>query len=405
MLNLVRRTIRHDATWLLAGRVAQLGNGFLLSIALVRLFGLASAGTYTIAALGIMASTLLCTAGQIHSLPRSGLSVKQGTFVSLVSSLLAAPVSLAIVAALGWFMAQSDDEFWEIAVFGLSGVMMAQMSVTSMLLVIRQSAFLTVVAPLIGTLGIVAGSFVASTPIEFATYVTLSRLLANVMIYAIIGMEVVPFRRVMAEIRAGAKFMLTDGILLVNDQIGTIILAFILSRGDMGVWGICRQLLVAADTPSWSITQAKYPAMVQDLLGTYPDLRRNLLHTSIAVAAVGAVGSYGMGLYVYNVALLGPLMLIALASLSARYLQNLDDQAMRAVGASSLCVRLAIYRLPPTVVFLTVMALVWGIWGTVISFTISSICLMIVYRIVARSTMRNLDNQTISAPARQGAPA
>ena len=49
MLNKALRAMRSDALWLLVGRFAQMGNGFLLSIVLVRQFGLASAGTYTIA--------------------------------------------------------------------------------------------------------------------------------------------------------------------------------------------------------------------------------------------------------------------------------------------------------------------------------------------------------------------
>jgi hypothetical protein len=282
---------------------------------------------------------------------------------------------------------------------------MAQMSVTSMILIIRKSAFLTVVAPIVGSFGIVSGYLLASTPIEFAACVTLSRLLGNAAIYAIVGLEAVPFRRVLSEMRAGAKFMMTDGILLINDQVGTILLALILSRGDMGIWGICRQLLIAADTPSWSIVQAKYPALVRDPLGTYPDLRRHLLQISAAVAAIGMVGSYGLGFFVYHVPMLGPLMLIALATLPARYLQNLDDQAMRAVGASSLCVKLALYRFPPTVAFGTAMAFAWGVWGTALSMTISSIALMIVYRAMAKSAMRTVRPAAFLDPTAQGAPA
>jgi O-antigen/teichoic acid export membrane protein len=397
--------MRSDALWLLVGRFAQLGNGFLLSIVLVRQFGLASAGTYTIASLAVMAASLVCTLGQIHSLPRSGLSVRQSSFVSLVSTLLAAPPALIAIAALGFLMAHSPDEFWEIVVFGVSGIFMAQMSIASMLLIMRGSAFLTVVGPLLGTLGIVAGGLLATSPLEFAYYVTASRLAANIVVYAVMGIEFVGFRRILAEMRRGFGYLATDAVLTANDQIATILLAMILTREDMGVWGICRQLTIAADTPSWSIVQAKYPEMIRSPHEVSASLAKQILVLSVAVAVTGTIASFGLGRFIYHVDILGPVMAILLLSLPARYLQNLDDQLMRAIGAGGLCAQIAAIRLPISVLFTSLAAFVWGIWGAAASVTATALVLVVVYRIVARSRLAEIPVASFAKADRRNAPA
>lgn len=405
MLMRAMKAIRGDAMWLLTGRVAQLGNGFLLSIVLVRQFGLASAGTYAIAALAIMAASLLCTLGQISSLPRSGLTVRESSFVTLASTLLTAPPALLGIAALGLLMGHSPTEFWEILTFGIGGIFLAQMSISNMLLIMRGSAFLTIVAPLVGTIGILAGGFFSNSVLEFAVYVTVSRLIGNVIVYAVMGIERVPLGRVFAEMRRGGSYLATDALLTANDQIVTILLALILSREDMGVWGICRQLSTAADTPSWSIVQAKYPEMIRSPHETWPSLTANIALISIAVALTGAIASFGLGHYVYHVEALGPLMAVLLFGIPARYIQNLDDQLMRAIGAGSMSARLAALRMPVTVIMTPAAAYCWGIWGAATSVTAAALVLVAVYRLAARSRLAEVPAPPFGTLQETRAPA
>lgn len=397
--------LRNDALWLVIGRFAQMGNGFLLSIVLVRQFGLASVGTYTIAAMAVMAASLVCTLGQIHNLPRSGLSVGQSSFVSLISTLLSTPIAAAAIALLAFLMANSPEEFWEIVIFGTSGIFMAQMSIAGMLLVMRGSAFLTVVGPMLGTIGIVAGGFLAASPLEFAIYVTGSRFAANIVIYSIIGFEVVSFARVLTEMRKGLNYLATDAILTANDQIATILMATLLTREDMGIWGITRQLLIAADTPSWSMVQAKYPRMVESPHEVSASLSRRIFLMSGVVALAGMAGSFGLGYWVYHVDMLGMVMAIILLGTPARYQQNLDEQLLRAIGSSRLCAQLAAIRLPVSVLFAAVAAYYWGIWGAAVSLTITSLVLVAVYRSVARSHLAEIPVTSYPAGLQESAPA
>lgn len=371
--------IRADGSLLLAARLVQLVNGFAITVILVRAFGLASAGTYAVASVAVVVCSLVCALGLNGSLPRSLRGVRaapdddasslrstgQANFVALVLILAALPVSLAGLFAYSAVMAHSVTEMWEILIFGASGYLLAQLNVGNTMLILQRRVWLCVMPPLLNTLGIAAGWLLADTPLDFALFITGSRLVGNALLFASFPYEHVSFRGLLSEMRAGLKFLPMDLFGTLSDQLPTFLLASFLSREELGIFGICRQLLMACETPGWSFVQSKYPELAQSGAVSLPMIRRKVMAMSIIMALAGVVLSFSFGNYIYHINGLGLLMLPILATLPARYLQNLLDQFMRAIGRLKMCTGLSVMKLALAVVCFPAAVTLFGLWGAI----------------------------------------
>ena len=161
--HLVAIVCGRDGSFLLLSRVTQMGNGFALSVVLIKEFGLARVGTYTVAAVAIAALSLLCSVGLPYSLPREPLTNQERNTVAAWWALLLIPIVLLTVVPFGLVMARRPGEWIEIALFACGGYFFGQTNVLNTLLLLQRRTSWMIVPPIVNTAGIIAGLFLQQT--------------------------------------------------------------------------------------------------------------------------------------------------------------------------------------------------------------------------------------------------
>ena len=317
---------------LLLGRVIQMVNGFALSVLLVRVFGLSKVGTYTVAAVAIAVLSLLCSAGLQYSLPRAPLSNEQRNTLALVLGLCLIPVVFAATAVFGFVMAKHSGEWIEIALFASGGYFFGQMNLLNMLLLMQDRVQWTIMPSLINSLGLVIAALVATSVIQLASILLLSRATGNLAVFCGMRYARVPARSAYRYGLEGFKYSPMDLIALMSEQTGALFLAYLLPRSELGIYGLCQQLVMAADTPGWSLVQSYYPELVRTRLEIGGMVRTRLLKLSVLMGVAVTIAAAVLGTYVYRLPLFWIMVGVVAVSLPARYLNNFYDQILRAAG-------------------------------------------------------------------------
>src|SRR5271156_722504 len=99
-----------DAALVLIARLLQNANGFLLSVLIVRRFGLASAGTLTVATTAVVVLSLLGTFGLTYGLARLPITDREKNALGAFGCLVVLPLSLPVVIGLGLAAGHSSRE-------------------------------------------------------------------------------------------------------------------------------------------------------------------------------------------------------------------------------------------------------------------------------------------------------
>lgn len=133
----------------------------------------------------------------------------------------------------------------------------------------------------------------------------------------------------------GARFLTGDAINLGVEQLTVLIASFLMSRADLGLFGLCRQMLTVSDTPGWSQMLAKYPAVVADPERALPELRRLMLRLGVFCAAGVAALAAPLGMFVFRVPRFIFLVPLLLTSTPLRCLLSTYDLHLRAIARST----------------------------------------------------------------------
>ncbi|HEX8374057.1 MAG TPA: hypothetical protein VF606_02645, partial [Geminicoccaceae bacterium] len=341
-----------EASVLLLARLAQNANGFLLSVLLVRQFGLAAAGTATVATIAITALALLGTAGLPFSLAREGAGVAERNATGLAASALVVPLALPAIALYAWLASRGVEEAVAVGLLALGGLFFAQVNVLNALLVLQGRVQLSFIPPLANLAGLGVAAATASSLAGFAAVLALFRLAGVAMVYARLDLAPVAPRAVLARVRAGAAFLTTDAINLGSDQLVLLLVSYLLPREALGLVGLCRQLMTVAETPGWSLVQSRYPELVSRAGAGFPHLRGRIVRLSLLCSAVTLPAAWLLGTQLYEAPALCPLAVVFAAALPARDLGNLYEQTMRALGAVRSSNQVAALRFAVAVVAL-----------------------------------------------------
>jgi O-antigen/teichoic acid export membrane protein len=168
----------------------------------------------------------------------------------------------------------------------------------------------------------------------------------------------------------GLRYTHLDAISAFSEHAGTMILSAMLGRAQLGLLGICRQLLTAADTPVWSYAQAKYPAMVRSKLANGRELERWCVSAG-SLVAIGLLGVTALLAYrIYDAPELVGLMAIYCVAMPARYLINIYGSALRAGGHVRLATRLGLFGFLVSVSVTSAAAAVFQLWGVACAFVV-----------------------------------
>lgn len=376
----VREAYRTGPGLLLIGRTIQLGNGLLLSVILVRSFGLEVVGAF---ALGIAAVNILanvCPLGLHAYLPRVKQSHGQSSFAGLVLFLAQLPFVLVLLAAYSWAQAHSAVEQRIIFFAAFSGYFIGLANLGMMLSIMVRRFYPGLIAPLCETAGILAGSLLAQTPDGFAITLLLSRMVSVLVIWGGFRFERVSIDRITEIAGNGLRYLAPDVLALLAEQSAPLLLARVVSRADLGIFRLCQQLLMAADSPGWTFVQSQYPQMVESGPAFVDTVHRQVRRIGLTAAGLCVVISTILALAFFQTPMVAPLMVVLSACLVWRYENYLFGQALRAAGRVRALTALGLAKLVAAVCCFYVATLSGGVWGAVLALTLLSVMSGITYQ-------------------------
>jgi O-antigen/teichoic acid export membrane protein len=333
-----------EAAIVLVARLLQNVNGFLLSVLIVRRFGLASAGTLTLATTAIVVISLLGTFGLTYGLARLPIANTEKNTLGALACLAVVPISLPFIIALGLATGHSTHEAAVIALLALGGPFFAQGNVLNALQVLQGKASHAVIAPLGNLTGLAAATLFGPTLLAFAAVLAGFRFASIALAFAFLPMGRLRLRAAMGHMREGTRFLTADTLLMASDQATIMIASYLMSRPELGLFGLVRQMLTVSDTPAWSQMQAAYPAMVADPARMFPPFKRRMLMIGVVCAAGVAAATVPLGLLIYHqprFAVLAPLLM---SIVPLRYLMGCFDMRLRAMGLVARTNRLSAIR-------------------------------------------------------------
>ena len=356
-----------DAGLVLFGRVLQNINGFLLSVLIVRRFGLAAAGTLAVATIATVIIALLGTFGLIYVFARSDAPTPVKNGLGFTAALLVVPLGLPFVVALGLVAGHNLEEAAVIAALSLGGCFFAQTNIANALQVIQGRAKESIIPPAANFVGLmVAGSF-GSSYLVFALILAAFRFVGTFSVFLRLERARIKMSYFWTHARAGAHFLTADILNLGADQFTVLLASFLMSRTDLGVFGLCRQMLTVSDTPGWSQVQAKYPLIVADPAGSVAELCRTMPRLGAFCGAAVAALTVPLGLMVYRSSQFMILAPLLLASVPLRYLLTVYDVALRAMGAIMATNRVSLIRAALALIMIPGGAWVGGATGAVVA--------------------------------------
>lgn len=358
---------------LLVGRGVQLVNGLLLSIVLVRRFGLATVGAF---ALGIAAVNILatvCALGLGAYLPRQRQSHAQSCFAALCLFLAQLPLVVPLLALYAGALAHDRDEWQVIFVVALSGFFIGLQNLGMMLSIMIRRFHPGLIAPLCETGGLVVGWLVCATAPALALTLLAARAVSVLVIWGGFRLERLPLARVAAMGRDGVRWLTPDLLGLLGEQAAPLVLGAFVARGELGVFRLCQQLLMAADSPCWTFVQSKYPEMVESGSAFVARVHGQVRRIALAVAAALVVGATVLAHAFFHVPAVAPLMAVLSAALPWRYKSYLFGQALRAVGRVDAVTWLGGGKLVVALVLITAGTWLAGVWGAVVALACCSL--------------------------------
>jgi O-antigen/teichoic acid export membrane protein len=369
-----------DGAWLMLGRFILVVNAFFLSIFLVRRFGLSAVGTYTIANVAVTFLALFCELGLSYSLPRESLSNDQRNMVVLVWTLFLVTPAAMSIGLYSWLMAATQIEFWEIALFATGGFFAGITNLTNILFLFQNRTRFSMIFPACNTLGIVAGVSLARSVIELALALLILRSVGNLLSFVLLKYMRVDAATVLRCGVRGLEYLPSELFALLSEQSGPIILSRFLSRGDLGLFGLCRQILTAADVPSWSFVQSKYPKLVETRLKVAREVARQNLRISLLVVLMAMGLSFLLAYHIFRLPQLFSLMCVLTLVLPFRYNNHFFDRVIKSQGMIRLNTSLSMAKFLFAIPLFILSAKIYGLWGGVAGLGFLSVFSDFLYR-------------------------
>ena len=378
---------QRGSVMLLVGRGVQLVNGLLLSIVLVQRFGLATVGAF---ALGIAAVNILatvCALGLGAYLPRQRQSHGQSCYAALLLFLAQLPVVLPLLALYAGAQAHDRGEWQVIFLVSLSGFFIGLQNLGMMLSIMIRRFHPGLIAPLCETGGLLVGWLWCATAPAMAATLLVARVGSVLVIWSGFRLQRLPLRHVARIGRNGMRWLAPDLLGLLGEQAAPLVLGAFVARGELGVFRLCQQLLMAADSPCWTFVQSKYPQMVDSGPAFVERVHGQVRRVALVVAAGLLVGATVLAYGFFHVPAVAPLMAILSATLPWRYKSYLFGQALRAVGRVDAVTWLGGAKLVVALGLVTAGTALAGVWGAVTALACCSLLSGLAYEWAYRRTI------------------
>jgi len=381
-----------EAGLVLIARVLQNFNGFLLSVLIVRRFGLAAVGTMTVSTIAIVIIALLGTFGFTYIFARMDAPIRVKNALGYTAALAVIPLSLPFIILLGVLTGKDAEEVGVIAIMSLGGAFFAQGNLAGALQILQGKASDAIIPPLANTLGLVVAAIFGSSYLLFALLLAFFRFSGIFLTFQRLERAPLDLGLFVKYVRDGVHFLAGDMINLGSDQLTIFITSFLLSRADLGLFGLCRQMLTASDTPGWTQIQTKYPAVVADPQKAMPELRRLMVRLGGLCGVGGVFISVLFGLFVFHLPRFVVLAPLLLASVPLRYLLLSYDLHLRAIHALKEVNNISLMRAALALLIIPAGAWFYGDFGVVLGVIIHTVLAVLLTRRLSMSKEMSICN-------------
>lgn len=357
-------SVDEQGTWVLVVRGIQSVSSLLISVLVVRLYGIEAAGTLAIAMFVSPLITHLSSSGLQSSLPRNALPVESNASIALIISFAMLPVVAVLSGVYSWIMSSDTTEGMIIGILALGGFFTGQRSAFISLLLLDRRAKCAVLPIIVTTVCIAVSGFVADTFFEFSIALLFSWFLGHVLLIATMSYNRVSRRQLLGEWRQGVKYVPTDLSNSAAEEVGPMVLTLALSREELGLFGLTRQLVRMAETLAWALGQVWYVNIIK-ARGFSRELLRAVRRLSLLATGGVGVGSAFLAVVFYGLPVLWPLSWFLAVSVPSRYSMSFLELMLRADGEVLVCTRLSLYKLLAALVLVPGLGALFGIWGAV----------------------------------------
>ncbi len=384
----------------------QNANGFVLSVIIVKNFGLAAAGSLTIASIGTTVLATMCAFGLPFVFARLGTEARAQNSVGLLCSVAGVVVAVPPCLGLGLLFGKDPAEAAVVFLLSLGGAYFAVTSIASALLLVQNRGADVILSPLGNSIGLALGGLLADDLLTFAIILTVARFAGAFAAFARSRFGPASFATIVAHLRCGVDYLSVDTLNLGSYQASVMLTSVLLSREELGIFGLCRQIITVSDTPASSSTSVWYPRLCQHPQQSFPGFKRHMLQLGAYCALGLAVLSVPLGLWIYHspvFALLAPLMV---ASVPFRYLVVAREALIRAIGQIRAMRELTIFRCA-LCVLLPLGVLAGGVLGAIITSVLQSIIsFWFIRTLMSRHKLgyEHLDSDQRLSPARCPGP-
>ncbi|WP_160008904.1 lipopolysaccharide biosynthesis protein [Rhizobium sp. 18055] len=320
---------------ILFARLLQNANGFLLTTIVAGRYGLDAVGTLTLATIPITLVTLFGTFGLHFRFAQIDANHSILNTLGLISAVVSLPIILGVSLAFAFIFGHSQHEQFQLAVIALSSPFFAQCNVMNALQVLQNRQVHSIISPGMNMLGLGLGAFSQDFS-TFCVWVLVFRVLGIVIPYALLPHDFSNLRQTAKQLGSGLRFLFSDAVLILSDNLILLLSAHVLTRADLGILGICRQLLTASDTPGWANMQSSYPRLVAEGDRYFHQLTQVMFRTGAFLGVVVTALAFLAGALVFHVQNLWFYTAILMVSAPARYVVLTIETQLKAKGAISV---------------------------------------------------------------------
>jgi len=390
------KTIGREGNFLLIGRFVQIINGFTISVYLVKGFGLGAMGTYTIASIATTIISLVCLLGLNYFLPKTKLSDPERNYLSMVLSAITFPFAIILVLLFALALGENLSDITTIILFSIAGFFYGQSNILNSILILQKRTILCLIPPSFTFIGIIWGVVAGENVNQLALAILLSRFLGNLILIFSLKYKPVSFQEIFLISKKSIKFLPMDFLGIISEQSVSFIMAILLTREDLGILGLCRQLVYAASMPGWSLIDSKYPKLVSSCSDIAESLKeKNHFLSKYMILAV-ILSSGILGVFIYEIPQFWPMCSLLALTMPARYLGNFYDKVIRAVGKIRSCTNLALIRLLLAVLIFPIFIGFFDLWGAIFGIILLTFLSLFLWKKMAGPLLLNTPSKAIA---------
>lgn len=374
-----------DGSIIFAARLIDSLSGFLLSILIVRYYGLKGSGTYSIASIPVTFYALLGTLGLPNTFARSSVNIEKLNTIGAVLAMAIIPLSIPFSYLYALSIGSDKEEIQTIVLFSFGGIFFAHLRILNALQILQKRIWDILIVSSMNLLGTLIVVFFKESLIEFGVVLTVFRFLGTFYTFSVLPKEFVTIKEMYHKLKTSIVYVVSDSINLLADQVPLFISSYLISREEMGLYGLCRQVVTFSQTPIWSTMTLAYPSVVKDPIKSLSQYPEHMFKFGALTGLVGLLVSILLGTLIFHSNEFIYLSIILMIVNPYRYILYFYDIYLKAIGATHFMNLATFLRLISGLLLLPFSLWMWGVYGGVLASVIITISSVYIVREFAHS--------------------